>query len=382
MKDKFKMFNDTKINESDYGNVDLSEKEKEQIKYRMTSKINKNKKNYKKYLTVASITLVIIGSMAFTNESTLAYINLIGEKIEKFLCRDTEEFKGYKLEINETKEVDGLQLNLSELMLDDGQMILSLNLDYSNFDLKKLEIEDDSLMPQISNIEINDLVYGGSAYSISNRKVKGKNQINYLIKYSLTDIDTNGDKIGDTPYEILNNIEENKCYKIKINFKTLSYNTKKHIGNIVGNGGNDKGDSYYIGEYPLSLTFETTLNGKNIVANTTLKKLNKKININEQYINGLLTIEEVRISPVSVKIKYTFKGENESNVSDIGIRVVDEKGNNLFSSATGTGEGNIKYIKAEYNLNGEEKKIIITPVVYDKKEDKDLKNESIELNLK
>ena len=356
-------------------------KEKEKIKYRMISKINKNKKNYKKYITVASASLVIIGCMAFTNESTLAYIELIGERIEKFLGRDTEEFKGYKVAINETKEVGGLKLNLSELMLDDGQMILSLNLDYSNFDLKKLDVDKDSLIPQISAIEVNDLVYGGSACSISNKKVKGENQINYLIKYSITDIDTDGDKIGDTPYEVLDNIEENKDYKIKINVETLSYNTKNHIGNIVGNGGSNKGDSYYIGEYPLNLTFETTLNGKNIMANTTVKKLNKKININEDNVKGLLTIEEVRISPISVKIKYTFKGEHESNMSDVSVVVVDEKGNNLFSSATGTGEADINYMRAEYELNGDEKKIIITPAVYDEKENKELKNQSIELNL-
>lgn len=382
MKNKFKMFNDTKIDESDYGDFNLSEKEKEKIKYRMISKINKDKKNYKKYITVASASLVIIGCMAFTNESTLAYIELIGERIEKFLGRDTQEFKGYKVSINETKEVGGLKINLSELMLDDGQMILSLNLDYSNFDLKKLGIDKDSLIPKISAIEVNDLVYSGAACSTSNKKVKGENQINYLIKYSLTDIDTDGDKIGDTPYEVLDNIEENKDYKIKVSFKTLSYNTKNHIGNIVGNGGSDKGDSYYVGEYPLNLTFETTLNGKNIMANTTVKKLNKKININEDNVKGLLTIEEVRISPVSVKIKYTFNGEHESNMSAVSVTVVDEKGNNLFSSATGTGEGDMSYTRAEYELNGDEKKIIITPTVYDEKENKELKNQSIEIKLK
>ncbi|MDU4935112.1 MAG: DUF4179 domain-containing protein [Peptostreptococcaceae bacterium] len=382
MKNKFKMFNDTKIDESDYGDFNLSEKEKEKIKYRMISKINKDKKNYKKYITVASASLVIIGCMAFTNESTLAYIELIGERIEKFLGRDTQEFKGYKVSINETKEVGGLKINLSELMLDDGQMILSLNLDYSNFDLKKLGIDKDSLIPKISAIEVNDLVYIGAACSTSNKKVKGENQINYLIKYSLTDIDTDGDKIGDTPYEVLDNIEENKDYKIKVNFKTLSYNTKNNIGNIVGNGGSDKGDSYYVGEYPLNLTFETTLNGKNIMANTTVKKLNKKININEDNVKGLLTIEEVRISPVSVKIKYNFNGEHESNMSAVSVMVVDEKGNNLFSSATGTGEGDMSYTRAEYELNGDEKKIIITPTVYDEKENKELKNQSIEINLK
>ena len=382
MKNKFKMFNDTKIDESDYGDFNLSEKEKEKIKYRMISKINKDKKNYKKYITVASASLVIIGCMAFTNETTLAYIELIGERIEKFLGRDTQEFKGYKVSINETKEVGGLKINLSELMLDDGQMILSLNLDYSNFDLKKLGIDKDSLIPKISAIEVNDLVYIGAACSTSNKKVKCENQINYLIKYSLTDIDTDGDKIGDTPYEVLDNIEENKDYKIKVNFKTLSYNTKNNIGNIVGNRGSDKGDSYYVGEYPLNLTFETTLNGKNIMANTTVKKLNKKININEDNVKGLLTIEEVRISPVSVKIKYNFNGEHESNMSAVSVMVVDEKGNNLFSSATGTGEGDMSYTRAEYELNGDEKKIIITPTVYDEKENKELKNQSIEINLK
>ena len=34
------------------------------------------------------------------------------------------------------------------------------------------------------------------------------------------------------------------------------------------------------------------------------------------------------------------------------------------------------------SLNGDEKKIIITPTVYDEKENKELKNQSIEINLK
>lgn len=68
-------------------------------------------------------------------------------------------------------------------------------------------------------------------------------------------------------------------------------------------------------------------------------------------------------------------------MSDVSVVVVDEKGNNLFSSATGTGEADINYMRAEYELNGDEKKIIITPAVYDEKENKELKNQSIELNL-
>ena len=69
-------------------------------------------------------------------------------------------------------------------------------------------------------------------------------------------------------------------------------------------------------------------------------------------------------------------------MSDVGVIVVDEKGKNLFSSATGIGEGNVKYMRAEYELNGDENKIIITPYVYNKKENKELKNQSIELSIK
>lgn len=48
MKNKYEMFNDTKIDENNYKNINISEKDKEAIKNRMNKKIKYRKSNYKK----------------------------------------------------------------------------------------------------------------------------------------------------------------------------------------------------------------------------------------------------------------------------------------------------------------------------------------------
>ena len=47
MKNKYEMFNDTKIDENNYKNINISEEDKESIKNRMNKKIRYRKISYK-----------------------------------------------------------------------------------------------------------------------------------------------------------------------------------------------------------------------------------------------------------------------------------------------------------------------------------------------
>ncbi|MGL4911266.1 MAG: DUF4179 domain-containing protein [Romboutsia sp.] len=392
MKNKFDIFNDMKIDENEFEEITLSNEEKDKMKKRMKSKIkNKKKVNYKKYIAVAGVPLLIAGSIAMTSETTWAYIEEIGKQIEILLGRKEEEFNVYKVSVNQTIEQDGIKLNLKELMLDDGQIILSMNMDYSNFDYEKLNADEESLMLNICNVSVNDLMYAGIGYSISQEPLKGEKQKNLLIKGDLVDIDTDGDFVGDTPYELLDNIETDKDYKIKIEFNELCYETneinEENKNNIVGSGEYESVDQsdtgeFNIGSYPLDLQFETTINGANIIKDTKVCKINKKINIKDGNKKGILTIEEARVSPVSVKVKYTFESDDINEMYEPVLMAKDENGKELLSSSGGTGKGNVVYLKSEIDLKGNEKKITIIPKAYNGTMYKPMKEESIEINIK
>ncbi|MGL5314197.1 MAG: DUF4179 domain-containing protein [Peptostreptococcaceae bacterium] len=384
MKNKYEIFNDTYIDEDRYTDVVLSDEEKENMKKRMSSKIN-NKSNYKKKIAVSVVPILIAGGVIMSSETTWAYIEKVGKQIEDFLGRGTEEFKGYKVAVNQTVEDKGVKIHLNEIMLDDGQLILSVDMDVSELNDTNLNIKEDSLMVDIPDIIINDKVYAGLGGTIDSGEYNGGDEYSFLIAAKLTDIDTDGDGLADTPYEILDNIEENKDYDIKIVFDSLQYETYSEEGNIVGGGAvvdvkdnveTEAKESFNIGEINGNWEFNATVNGANIMSNTEVHKLDKEIEINTPSTKGTLTIEEVRISPVSVKIKYKVIIE-KGDSNNIGVNVYNEKGKILNGSGGGTSEGNITNMNYDYQLTGKESKIIIKPWV----NIKSLNEEVIEINI-
>ncbi|MGL4911145.1 MAG: DUF4179 domain-containing protein, partial [Romboutsia sp.] len=152
MKDKFDMFNDMKIDEDKFDKVTLTQDEKDNMKSRMKISARKGKMAHKKFTTVASVGLIALGCIVFTSETTWAYIENIGRQIEEFLKKDDNEFKGYKVSVNQEAINNGIKITLKELMLDDGQMILSLNLDTKGFDYSTL---DGGLNEKNTNIDLN-----------------------------------------------------------------------------------------------------------------------------------------------------------------------------------------------------------------------------------
>ena len=312
---------------------------------------------------------MIVLSISLNSNIVLAYIDSITKQIESFFDREASSFDKYKFDGLQVSESNGLKFNLGEVMIDDNQLIMSMSVDYSNFDFAQRRVNKKDLVPSFPTIILDEYTFVGQSNSFEVEKVKGEKKNNILLKVNLSEIDKDGDGISDTPFEILDNLKPDKNYILKVFFNEL---------NTFYNGQYDP----IIGDWE----FTTKINISNIKKDTKVHSINENIIINESVYKGNLNIEEVRISPVSVKVKYNYDLYDELPIEkrrEPTIIVKNQDGENLID-APGTG-GKLKnekwYIGAEFNLNGDESKIEVIPVVYINNEPKILQEGVINLNI-
>lgn len=385
MKEKFDIFNDMKIDEDKFDKVTLTQDEKDNMKSRMKISVRKGKMAHKKLTTVASVGLIALGCIVFTSETTWAYIENIGRQIEEFLKKDDNEFKGYKVFVNQEAINNGIKITLKELMLDDGQMILSLNLDTKGFDysildegLNKKNTIIDLNMPTII---VNDMVYPGTLCTFDIRTNKDGSE-DILIRSALNMVDTNNDGLADKEYPILENIDPKVDYDIRVLFNDFTYR-KLTAGNNTSIGGAsgvvqgikleddesskeetnfNQGDDEKV-EYDVDWEFREKINGSKIMENIDVYEVNKDIKIDYKNYDGVLTVESIRVSPVSAKVRYKYKSNISMNekehMSYPHTDVFDEKDNMIAGTGSGTGDGyNHEFVK-DLDLTGKEEAIII-----------------------
>lgn len=363
MIDKYKVLNNEKIQFDKYSEV---ETDNEKMKNLMKSKIKSRKKAHKKLLIASITAALVLGSATLTTQTTWAYINRLVTHIESFLGKDYSEFDKYKFEGNQSIENDGLVLNLGDVMLDDKQLIISLGIDYSNFDLEKHGFNKKDFKPDLPLITIGNISFPGQGGMIKQRDVKGEDKKELLYMVSLTDIDTDGDGVVDSDFDILNALEKDKDYNIKIQFKDFD----------IGESKTEKGRwlSKSLGNWD----FNTTINTSKISNDVKIIKINKVIDINEEGIKHKLKIDDIRISPVSAKIKMNIDENNSDSTYFLSAK--DENGNTLSSENNAT-HGDENTVYSNFELNGTEEKIIITPIIYSNNKEKILESEKIEIDL-
>jgi hypothetical protein len=363
MMDKYKVLNNEEIQFDKYDEIKTdNEKMKKLIKSKLKSRKQANKK-----LMVASISAtLILGSVVLTNERTWAYVDRLVNHIEYFLDKDYGLFDKYKFEGNQSLEQDGLILNLGDVMLDDRQLIVSLGIDYSNFNLEKHGFNKKEFMPDIPLITIGNLSFPGQGGSINPRNVRGEDKKEILYTIDLTSIDTDGDGLCDTDLELLDKLEENKDYNLKIEFNNFD----------IGESKTEPGRwlSKEFGKWE----FNTNLNISNLSNDMEIIDINKVIDINEGDIKNKLTIKEVRISPVSGKV--TMNIEGDASPDTYSLLVTDENGKNLINYNGANGDKEYT-VYSDFELKGTERKILITPVVYIDGNGKHLKDEAIEIEI-
>ncbi|WP_343101111.1 DUF4179 domain-containing protein [Romboutsia sp. MSSM.1001216sp_RTP31141st1_G3_RTP31141_220114] len=364
MIDKYKVLNNEKIQFDRYDEVKT---DNEKMKNIMKSKLKSRKQVNKKLIAASISATLILGSVALTNETTWAYIDRLVNHIESFLDRDYGEFEKYKFEGNQSIEDNGLVLNLGDVMLDDRQLIISLSMDYTNFNFKEHGINKKDFIPDIPIVTIGDMSFPGQGGGIMQRDLRAENKKEFLYTVNLTSIDTDGDGLVDTDFEILDNLEKNKDYNLKIKFKDFD----------IGESKTEKGRllSKSFGNWE----FNTTINSSNISSDLKIVDINKVIDIGK---GVKFKIDQVRISPTSVNIKTQLEGD-ESNVTSLihnaDVFVKDESGNRLFGGGIGNSNGNGIY--HNFEREGSEKKITIIPVIYSENNTKYFEDEKIEIDI-
>lgn len=394
MKNKYELFNEIEINDENYETYILSEKEKENlfnnlVKDIKTEKLS-NKNSYKK-VAIVSILCLSISTIILSNDRVWALVENIGKQIESYLGKEENEYSGYKVSVNEISEDKGIKLSLYEVLLDDGNILLNMNIDSSGFDESKLKkglfLNKNYYLPN-ATVYMDGKKFVEIGGATRYEEAKNKKQ-NFLTSLNLDRIDTNNDGVADiTDYQILENIDPNKDYNIKVVFDEVGVQKNGLIPRII-----DDEFEFIKGNWE----FEFKVNGKKIMGETKVYDINKEIKIDDENFKALVYIKQLRVSPISVKLTYAVKigkGYYFEN-RDINIELLDQNGN-LINFGGGGGENKDQiYIQMqlEGNIenNQELKSIKILPYQYYIEKDSDnpkyyhrieYDNESITIDLK
>lgn len=386
MKNKFDIFNDIKIETDKYDEIKFDNND--EFKNKMKMKIRENKvSNNKKKMAIASIG-VLIGSMVIVSEPSLAYIRNIGKQIEYFFNREDNTFNGYKVELNQVAEDKGIEIELKEMMLGDGELLLSLKVDDSNLDKAYLGIDDsEDTWPELyePKIKIGNLVFTNTGGAMSG-EANDDNSKNMLLTCKLDNLDKNNDGEPDVEkFDLTNNLDINKNYDIKIDIDKIGYtlnkdaklkNTPEYVeeSDVNGGGVNEDTGEYFetrniniVGNW----NFKTTINAKKLIDDIDIYNVNKKLKIKDRYTDIDVYIEEVRVSPTKIKIKHSFKVNKNINKDGrhdpkfLEFIVKGENGEDIEVKSGIDLNYNPESIYAEGELNTNIKDIKIIPVIED-----------------
>ena len=374
MKNKYELFNEINMQDEDYENYKLSQMEKDNIFINVSKniKLEKNIRN-KKYSKIAIVIILClsISNVALNNGKVWALVESIGKQIESYLGKKENEYTGYKISVNQVSEDKGIKLSLHEVLLDDGNILLSMNLDHSNFDesgLKKgLYLNKNYYLPTATvYMDGKKFVETGGATKYEREK---NNQQDFLTSLNLERVDENDDGRADiTDYQILDNIDPNKDYNIKVVFDEVGIHKVGLIPRVI-----DDEFEFIKGKWE----FKFTVNGKNIMREIKVYNINKEINIDDEDLKAKIYIKQLRVSPVSLKLTYTMNIEEGYQLNDknIYIELLDQHGNhiNIGGGSSENEDGSLIEGSLEGNLENNKKleSIKILPYIYYREKNSD-----------
>lgn len=328
-------------------------------------RVIKGKANNKRYknIIVASLLVVSVSTITLKSETIWALVNNLGKNIEYFMGAEKEEYEEYKINLNQSASDKGITLSLHDAMLDDTGFKISTTIDKSKFDdteFKDITHKDiqlyftDAQVYMDGNRFVN--IGGGSTseegIESSNKSFmerllgKGLNKDikNSLLNVELQRIDNDEDGLPEIDdYEILDNIDPNKDYNVKIVFNELGVE-KRGIIPFITKTKFDTIDGKW--------EFNFKVNGKTIMGQTKIYDINKRIDINQDGISGNIIIESIRVSPVSARIKYStslnLDKNNKDNIS-FNVDLLDQDGNMINIGGGASSDDSVNY---KYEMSG------------------------------
>ena len=349
MDNKYKLFNDMSIEDNDYKQYILSDIDKNRIFNSVNTQINKQnkfKKNKFKKLITASIVCVSISIVTLSNDRVWAVFENIERQIEYYFGKKENEFNGYKVSVNESVEDKGIKMTLYEVLLDDGQILLSMNMDHSQFDessLRKGLYKNKNYYWNKASVYIDNKKFILDSTSTVFEKEK-ENKQDFLSTISLTSIDNNDDGYADIEnYQLLDNIDVNKDYEMKVVFEEIGI---QQVGFLPGAKYDNSID--IDGEWE----FNFIVNGNKIKDKIKTYDINKNIKIEDENFKAELDVKMLRISPISTKLIYSIKMGEEYEFKNryIDIELQDQDGNIIATGSSGGGNTEGTYMNMELEV--------------------------------
>lgn len=346
-KDKFRILNGLDNSKDKIDEINLSEGKKNSLKLKMRGIINEDnklknlKKKNRNKIIAASVSCIVIGTCLLNSENVIASMTSLGKKIESYFGKEEGALTSYKDEVLKSVKDNGIIFSLNELMLNDEELVVSMVVDYSDFNFESIGIKESkgdkvSVYP---NTGI-DITLEGEKVNIQGMG----GEYDYDEENKLTNVFMNFD---------MNGADLDKEYNIKINLEQIGVKERFKEEKIVDG----------------NWTLEANFSGKKLKDEVEVIEVNETMELEEYlYQNYILT--EVRKTPASVVVKYA--GEKPYRIRNKGEKVnilelifFDENGEKLdFISKGGSSDYGFAY---EYKGDKELTKIKVIPVVYEER---------------
>ncbi|MBU5674909.1 DUF4179 domain-containing protein [Alkaliphilus sp. MSJ-5] len=315
-KNIYDLLNEVEMDLNEYNKEEFTDIEKRKIKNIFKKSIRKNTTLYKKYVSTASIGLLVV-TLFTTNlgDNVLSYANTLAYDIVSYLGIE-KSLDEYKTVVNQSISKNGLTIQLNEVVLDNDQLVVSATSKYN----EKLENDSISLS---SSIYINGerVNNGGSG---SSKQLDDYTVEEVMFHNIKNDID------GDLDYL-------NGDLNVKVVFSDPIINGKTVSGQWAFEF-KTNGD-------------ELALNTKDILLDYSFKLDNDQEIILEKYTSN------------NLGQKIYFSKESEGIYYDMLLKGHDDLGNQVeFSmSSANAYNGMFKLETINGNLDKNAKKLYLTP---------------------
>lgn len=341
---KFDILNGLDNSNDNIEEVEVSNEEKEALKIKMRTiirKENKKKKKIRNKIIAASVSCIMLGSFVLNSESVIASMNNIGKKIESYFGKEEGTLKSYKDEVLKSVEDKGIKFSLNEIMLNDEELVVSMMIDYSNFDFESISIK--------KNKENKVSVYPNTGIEIT---LDGE-KVNISGMGGEYDYDSENKVTNAFMSFDMNGAELDKDYNIKVNLEQIVVKERfKEEKLVEGNW-----------------TLDSNFSGKKLKNEVEVIELNETIELEEYFYQNYI-LNEVRKTPASIVVKYNqekpYRIRNKGEkVNILELMFFDENEEKLeFLSRGGSSETGFSY---EYKGDKELTKINVIPVVYEER---------------
>lgn len=279
MKNVHEILNNVVIDFNEYDESKLNDIEMKKMRKRVKRKIRS--RNEKILNKVAVIALLAAGLYFgfHSNILALADIPIIGSVIEDYV-KSNKSLEDYKTIIGKTITDEGISVKLNEVLLDDNRIVLS-----STFSSDKVNWEN--VLHPFPRVYINgkEVIEGGGG----------------LTK-----------KIDDSTYTFFSSIDTNKMeLKGDLNIKVVFYDIRVKNGDTLS------------GKW----SFYFSANKDKLIAEVKTIPINRKLTLDS---GQEITIESIRVSPVSTTLNYTM---HNGEKYDTHFIVKDQDGKELQPSS-------------------------------------------------